>query len=138
MKKFLLIFFLQTLFLFSAKADILVFKNCSNKDYSFEKNEYKLDIEEGIMTREFTYSDETYARLHLNDARVVKENTTTKRVAKVDGQIISEISGYPAFYTQMIFDTFDKTIKIKSVLNNTEGISVISKCEKIIKYKLES
>ena len=32
----------------------------------------------------------------------------------------------------------DKTIKIKSVLNNTEGISVVSKCEKIIKYKLES
>ena len=34
--------------------------------------------------------------------------------------------------------SFDKTIKIKSVLNNTEGISVVSKCEKIIKYKLES
>ena len=29
-------------------------------------------------------------------------------------------------------------IKIKSVLNNTEGISVISRCEKIIKYKLDS
>lgn len=138
MKKFLLIFFLQILFLFSAKAEILVFKNCSNKDYSFEKNEYKLNIEKGIMTREFTYSDETYERLRLNDARVVKENTSTKGIAKVDGQIISEISGYPAFYTQMIFDTFDKTIKIKSVLNNTAGISVISKCEKIIKYKLES
>ena len=57
---------------------------------------------------------------------------------KVDGEIISEISGYPAFYTQIIFDTFDKTIKIKSVLNNTEGISILSNCEKIIKYKLES
>jgi hypothetical protein len=38
----------------------------------------------------------------------------------------------------MIFDTFDKTIKLKSVLNNTEGISILSNCEKIIKYKLES
>ena len=38
----------------------------------------------------------------------------------------------------MIFDTFDKTIKLKSVLNNTEGISILSSCEKIIKYKLES
>ena len=133
-----MICFLQMLFLSSVKADILVFKNCSNKDYSFEKNEYKLNIEKGIMTREFTYSDETYERLRLNDTRVVKENITTKGIAKIDGQIISEISGYPAFYTQMIFDTFDKTIKIKSVLNNTEGISVVSKCEKIIKYKLES
>ena len=36
------------------------------------------------------------------------------------------------------FDTFDKTIKLKSVLNNSEGISIISNCEKIIKYKIES
>ncbi|MDA9180802.1 hypothetical protein N9O04_00760 [Pelagibacteraceae bacterium] len=137
MRKILLILFFQLSFS-SSFAEILVFKNCTNKDYSFEKNEYKIDIEKGVMTREFIYSNETYERLRLNDARVEKENFNTKGISKVDGQIISEISGYPAFYTQMIFDTFDKTIKIKSVLNNTAGISVISKCEKIIKYKLES
>ena len=75
--------------------------------------------------------------LRMNET-IEKENTHTKGITKVDGEIISEISGYPAFYTQMIFDTFDKTIKIKSVLNNTEGISILSNCEKIIKYKLES
>ena len=137
MRKILLILLLQLPFS-SSFAEILVFKNCSNKDFSFEKNEYKIDIARGVMTREFIYSNETYERLRLNDARVKKENSNTKGISKVDGQIISEISGYPAFYTQMIFDTFDKTIKIKSVLNNTEGISVISQCEKIIKYKLES
>ena len=137
MRKILLILLLQLPFS-SSFAEILVFKNCSNKDFSFEKNEYKIDIERGVMIREFIYSNETYERLRLNDARVKKENSNTKGISKVDGQIISEISGYPAFYTQMIFDTFDKTIKIKSVLNNTEGISVISKCKKIIKYKLES
>ena len=137
MRKILLIIFFQLSFS-SSFAEILVFKNCTNKDFSFEKNEYKIDIARGVMTREFIYSNETYERLRLNDARVKKENSNTKSISKVDGQIISEISGYPAFYTQMIFDTFDKTIKIKSVLNNTEGISVVSKCEKIIKYKLES
>ena len=137
MKKILLILFFQLSF-FPSLADILIFKNCTNEDFTFKKNEYRLDVEKGIMIREFIYSDETYERLRLNDARVEKKNTTTKGITKIDGQIISEISGYPAFYTQMIFDTFDKTIKIKSVLNNTEGISVISKCEKIIKYKLES
>ena len=25
-------------------ADILVFKNCTSKDYDFEKNDYKLDL----------------------------------------------------------------------------------------------
>jgi phage terminase large subunit len=137
MRKILLILLFQLLFS-SSLAEILVFKNCTNENYSFEKNEYKLDVEKGIMTRDFIYSDETYKRLRLNDARVKKENSNTKKITKVDGQIISEISGYPAFYTQMIFDSFDKSIKIRSVLNNTEGISVISKCKKIIKYKLES
>jgi|TARA_B000000532_G_scaffold151123_1_gene121358 hypothetical protein len=119
-------------------AEMLVFKNCTSKDYDFEKNDYKLDLKKGQMIREFTYTDETYERLRLNDMRVEKENTSTKGITKENGEIISEISGYPAFYTQMIFDTFDKTIKLKSVLNNTEGISILSNCEKIIKYKLES
>ena len=119
-------------------AEILVFKNCTSKDYDFDKNDYKLDLKKGQMIREFTYTDETYERLRLNDMRVEKENTSTKGITKENGEIISEISGYPAFYTQMIFDTFDKTIKLKSVLNNTEGISILSNCEKIIKYKLES
>ena len=119
-------------------AEMLVFKNCKSKDYDFEKNDYKLDLKKGQMIREFTYTDETYERLRLNDMRIEKENTSTKGITKENGEIISEISGYPAFYTQMIFDTFDKTIKLKSVLNNTEGISILSNCEKIIKYKLES
>ena len=119
-------------------AEILVFKNCASEDYDFEKNDYKLDLKKGQMIREFTYTDETYERLRLNDMRVEKENTSTKGITKENGEIISEISGYPAFYTQMIFDTFDKTIKLKNVLNNTEGISILSNCEKIIKYKLES
>ena len=122
----------------SLSAEILVFKNCTSENYEFEKNEYKIDINKGVMIREFTYTDETYERLRLNDMRVEKENTTTKGITKENGEIISEISGYPAFYTQMIFDTFDKTIKLKSVLNNTEGISILSNCEKIIKYNIES
>ena len=119
-------------------AEILLFKNCTSKDYDYEKNDYTLDLNKGQMIREFIYTDETYERLRLNDMRVEKENTSTKGITKENGEIISEISGYPAFYTQMIFDTFDKTIKLKSVLNNTEGISILSNCEKIIKYKLES
>ena len=116
-------------FFFISSAEILVFKNCKSEDYEFEKNEYKIDINKGLMTREFVYTDETYQRLRMNDMRIQKENTSTKEVTRENGEIISEISGYPAFYTQMIFDTFDKTIKLKSVLNNTEGISILSVVE---------
>ena len=134
------IFYIICFFLFSSSlsSEILVFKNCTSEDYKFEKNEYKIDIDKGLMTREFVYTDETYEMLRMNDMRIQKENISTKGVAKENGEIITEISGYPAFYTQMIFDTFDKTIKLKSVLNNTEGVSILSNCEKIIRYKLES
>ena len=135
-KKFYIICFF--LFSSSLSSEILVFKNCKSEDYEFEKNEYKINIDKGVMTRDFVYTDETYERLRMNDIRIQKENTSTKGIIEENGEIVTEISGYPAFYTQMIFDTFDKTIKLKSVLNNTEGISILSNCEKIIKYKLES
>ena len=135
-KKFFLIFFY--FFTSSLFAEILIFRNCSSDDYEFEKNDYKIYIDKGMMTREFIYTDETYERLRVNDIRVKKKNITTHEVLMKNGMIISEISGFPTFYTQLIFDTFDKTIKIKSVLRDTESIRILSNCEKIIKYKLES
>tara|TARA_B100001057_G_C22352416_1_gene757632 strand:- start:140 stop:553 length:414 start_codon:yes stop_codon:yes gene_type:complete len=137
MRKILIILFLQLSFS-SSFAEILIFKNCSSEDYEFEKNDYNIDIEKGIMVREFVYTDETFERLRMTDVRTKKKNISTKEISKINGIIISEISGFPTFYTQMIFDTFDKTIKLKSVLHNNEGISIMSNCEKIIKFKLES
>ena len=137
MKIILYILIFKLIFL-TLSAEILVFKNCKSKNYDFEKNEYKLDINKGLMTREFTYTDETYKRLKLNDLRVKKKNTLNKIITVKDGEISSEFSNYPSIYSKMIFDTFDKTIKLKSILNDQEGISIISNCDKIIKYKLES
>lgn len=137
MKIILYILLFKLIFL-TLSAEILVFKNCKSKNYDFEKNEYKLDMNKGLMTREFIYTDETYERLKLNDLRVKKKNTFNKIITVKNGEISSEISNYPSIYSKMIFDTFDKTIKLKSILNDQEGISIISNCEKIIKYKLES
>ena len=137
MKIILYILIFKFIFL-PLSAEILVFKNCKSKNYDFEKNEYKLDMNKGLMTREFIYTDETYERLRLNDLRVKKKNTFNKIITVKNGEISSEISNYPSIYSKMIFDTFDKTIKLKSILNEQEGISIISNCDKIIKYKLES
>ena len=134
MKKILLI--ISVLFFFqNLTAEIIVFKNCSSENYNYEKNNYTLDLKKEVMTREFVYSEESYKKLRLNDIETKKENITTKRVAEDNGLIVSEIAGYPAFYTQLIFNELEKSIKIKTVLNNTEGVSLISKCQKIIKYK---
>ena len=38
------------MFTASLSAEILVFKNCTNKDYKFEKNEYKIDNNKIILS----------------------------------------------------------------------------------------
>ena len=137
MKKNLII--IPILFLFqNLAAEIIVFKDCSSDQYKYEKNDYTIDLKKELMTREFIYSEESYKKLRLNDITIKKENKTTKGVTKVNGLIVSEISGYPAFYTQLIFDDLEKSIKIKNVLNNTEGVSLISRCQKIIKFKKQA
>ena len=134
MKKALLI--IPVLFFFQKlTAEIIVFKDCNSDQYKYEKNDYTLDLNNELMTREFVYSEESYKKLRLNDIAIKKKNKTVKGVSKIDGLIVSEIAGYPAFYTQLIFDELDKSIKIKTVLNNTEGVSLISTCQEIIKYK---
>tara|TARA_X000001036_G_C20673686_1_gene803362 strand:+ start:798 stop:1211 length:414 start_codon:yes stop_codon:yes gene_type:complete len=137
MKKLLLIIIFQ-LSASHSLANIIIFKNCKSNDYNYEKNEYRLDLNKGVMTRKFIYDEESYEKLRLNDINVKKENTTNKGIAEEDDLIVSEISGYPAFYTQMIFNKKDASIKIKTVLNNTVGESLISKCENVINYKKES
>ena len=137
MKKTLII--IPILFLFqNLSAEIIVFKDCSSEQYKYEKNDYTIDLKKELMTREFIYSEESYKKLRLNDMTIKKENKTSKGVAKIAGLIVSEISGYPAFYTQLIFDDLEKSIKIRTVLNNTEGVSLISKCQKIIKFKKQA
>ena len=134
MKEILLI--LTVLFFFQKlNAEIIVFKDCNSNQYKYEKNDYTLDLNNELMTREFVYSEESYEKLRLDDITVKKKNKTIKSVSKIDGLIVSEIAGYPAFYTQLIFDELEKSVKIKTVLNNTEGVSLISTCQKIIKYK---
>ena len=129
----LLIFSFQVL-----KSEIIVFTDCKNANYTYKKNEYTLDLYKGIMTREFIYDENSYKKLKLNDITVKKENTMTKGIAVEDDLIVSEISGYPAFYTQMIFDKNNRSVKIKTVLNNTEGVNLISKCENVINFKKEN
>jgi hypothetical protein len=134
MKKILIIFLL--IFYPSLTiGEIIIFKDCKNDDYTYEKNDYILDLNEKIMTREFIYSDESYKKLRLNDISIKKENSSFKGIIEENNLIISEVSGYPTFYTQLIFDKTNKSVKIKTVLNNNEGVSLISKCKKIIKYK---
>ena len=137
MKKVFFVIFFQLLSIPSI-AEILIFQNCKSNDYIYEKNDYVLDLEKGLMTREFIYSDESFEKLRLNDISIKKNNITNKRIAEENDLYVSEISGYPAFYTQLVFNKKEASIKIRTVLNNTEGESLLSQCETVINYKKES
>ena len=114
MKKTLLI--IPVLFFFqNLTAETIVFKDCNSENYDYEKNDYTLDLKKELMIREFIYSEASYKKLRLNDIGTKKENITTKGIAKVGELIVSEIAGYPAFYTQLIFNELEKSIKIKTV-----------------------
>jgi len=107
-------------------SEIIIFENCKNNNYNYEKNQYILDLNKGLMTREFIYDEDSYKKLRSNDINVKKENVANKGIVEENNLIVSEISGYPAFYTQMIFDKKDSSIKIKTVLNNKESINIVS------------
>ena len=103
---------------------------CDDKQDEFLKNEYILNLNELIMTRNYIYKDKTYKKYKITDLSVKKSNSF--------GKILTHKHGYPQFYTQILFEKGKSEIFMKTVLNNEEGISKISTCKKIEKFKRES
>ena len=77
-------------------------------------------------------------KYRITDLSVKKENTLTKFIYKDGDKILTDKVGYPQFYTQLLFDINSPNILIKTVINNEEGISLMSKCKKIERYQKDS
>ena len=73
--------------------------------------------------------------IELTDLSVKKENTIERFIYTENDLILTDKIGYPQFYTQLVFEIDDPTIKIKTVINNEEGISEMSNCKKIERFK---
>ena len=69
---------------------------------------------------------------------VKKINTYVRNIYEENGKILTHKHGYPQFYTQILFEKGKQEIFMKTVLNDEEGISKISNCKKIEKFKEES
>ena len=119
-------------------AEIIILSSCDNQKDGFLKNEYVLNLENLIMTRNFVYNQKTFKKYRITDLSVKKENTLTKFIYKDGDKILTDKVGYPQFYTQLLFDINTPKIMIKTVINNEEGISLMSKCKKIERYQKES
>jgi hypothetical protein len=120
------------------KSEIIIMSACDDKQDEFLKNEYILNLNELIMTRNYVYKEKTYQKYRLTDLSVKKSNTYVRNIYEENGKILTHKHGYPQFYTQILFEKGKQEIFIKTVLNDEEGISKISTCKKIQKFDNES
>ena len=137
-----LIFFLFTFFILTpiskSYSEIIILSKCDHKEDGFLKNEYILNLNELIMTRNYVYNEKTYQKYKITDLSVKKKNSYVRNIYEENGKILTLKHGYPQFYTQILFEKEKQEIYMKTVLNGEEGISKISTCKKIEKFKKES
>ena len=111
---------------------------CDNNQDEFLKNEYILKLNELMMTRNYIYKEKTYQKYKITDLSVKKSNSYVRNIYEEDGKIFTHKHGYPQFYTQIFFEKGKQEIFLKTVLNDEEGVSKISTCKKVEKFKEES
>ena len=136
--KYFIIFLFYILPIQNLKSEIIVMSACDDKQDEFLKNEYILNLNELIMVRNYVYKEKTYQKYRLTDLSVKKSNSYVRNIYEENGKILTHKHGYPQFYTQILFEKGTREIFIKTVLNDEEGISKISTCKKIEKFKDKS
>ena len=133
-----LILIIILFFFKNSYGDIIILSSCNNNKYGFLKNEYILDLEKSLMTRNYVYNSKTFKKYRLTDLSVKKENTLTRFIYQDDEKILTDKVSYPQFYTQLVFKIESPKIMIKTVINNEEAISSLSECKKIERFQKES
>ena len=136
--RFIIFLFFLILPFQALKSEVIVLSACDDKQDEFLKNEYILDLNELIMTRNYIYKEKTYQKYKITDLSVKKTNSYVRNIYQEDGKILTHKHGYPQFYTQIFFEKGKQEIFMKTVLNDEEGISKISTCKKVEKFKEES
>ena len=122
----------------NVKSEIIIMSACDDKQDEFLKNEYILNLNELMMTRNYVYKEKTYQKYRITDLSVKKSNSYVRNIYEKDGKIFTHKHGYPQFYTQIFFEKGKQEIFLKTVLNDEEGTSKISTCKKVEKFKEES
>ena len=130
-----LIFFLSFFFIsINSQSEIIKLSKCDDKEDGFLKNEYILNLNELIMTRNYVYNEKTYQKYKITDLSIKKKNSYVRNIYEENGKILTLKHGYPQFYTQILFEKDKPEIFVKAVLNDVESLSKISTCKIIQKF----
>ena len=119
-------------------SEIMILTGCKNLNDGFIKNEYILNFEKSLMTRNYIYDNKTYKKHKITDLSIKKENTLERFLYVEKNLIFTDKVGYPQFYTQLVFKKNNRMINIKTVINGEEAISKISTCNKVELFEKES
>jgi len=119
-------------------SEIMILTGCKNLNDGFIKNEYILDFEKSLMTRNYVYDTKTYKKHKITDLSIKKNNTLERFLYMDNNLIFTDKVGYPQFYTQLVFEKNNPMIKIKTVINGEEDISKISTCSNVDLIEKES
>jgi len=119
-------------------SEIMFLSGCKNLNDGFIKNEYILDFEKSLMTRNYVYDDKTYKKHKKTDLSIKKKNTLERFMYEDKNLILTDKIGYPQFFTQLVFKKNSPMINIKTVINGEEAISKISTCSKVEVFEKES
>ena len=136
--RFLISLFFIILPFENLKSEIIIMKSCDDKQDEFLKNEYILNLDDLVMIRNYVYNEKTYQKHRITDLSVKKSNSYIRNIYEEPGKILTHKHGYPQFYTQILFEKGKSEIFMRTVLNNEEGLSKISTCKKIERFKKES
>jgi hypothetical protein len=119
-------------------SETMILTGCINLNDGFIKNEYILDFEKSLMTRNYVYDKKTYKKYKTTDLSIKKENTLERFMYEDKNLIFTDKIGYPQFYTQLVFEKNNPMINIKTVINGEEAVSKISTCNKVELFEKES
>ena len=113
--KFLIFFLSFFLISFNSQSEIIVLSKCDHKEDGFLKNEYILNLNELIMTRNYVYNEKTYQKYKITDLSVKKKNSYVRNIYIEDGKILTLKHGYPQFYTQILFEKDKPEIFVSNI-----------------------
>ena len=119
-------------------SEIMILTGCKNLNDGFIKNEYILNFEKSLMTRNYIYDNKTYKKHKITDLSIKKENILERFLYIEKNLIFTDKVGYPQFYTQLVFEKNNPMINIKTVINGVEATSKISTCNKVELFEKES
>ena len=100
------------------RSEIIIMSACDDQQDEFLKNEYILNLNELVMTRNDVYNEKTYQKYKLIDLSIKKSNSYIRNIYEESGKILTYKHGYPQFYTQILFEKGKPEIFIKTVLND--------------------